>query len=933
MHPRALRNGLLAVLLSLTGTAAADAAPDVANTQVVTQPDGAFVAIKRAEAFLEGNPDDPFPGDGLNTYTYTIQNCDGVIPECAGATSFLPLIGFKVAVPSPAAFSAAGGLGGGNPADAPGGALNGGEVEWFFTGSPINPGETSEKLYITSTYAPGVGAHNIISVNGALNFDASTICIGPQVPPPACDLQLEKTCCVPKPAKPSDTEDICEGKPERMVFEIVGGGCGDTSNHQHGKARCTGHDPIVDPGADLVTVAVTQYASKILVNGQPSPVVVDLAVSNTIEFTSTTGQLLRDTSFQISGPGGSQKLKLSTSCYKPLRCNDQFGAVRLVEVESTVGGTITCNSSGVQTETHCEAPSGGVGTPCDSELTEAVFRFTPRNCQNPLPNPQGGWAECNGNASDAHLPVSVVYAGSRRSKVHITPNAGIQSGDTFRVSATGWSELPDLLKLLIQDDDSVEQTVELKTSCSKPLACGDKFGSLELVGFTTENGTEVDCQAAPPPTFQNACECPVAPPKPHCKGDLEEIQLVYLGELLGANCSVTNDQGGQGSCTGANLTADDVVVTTLTSGVDADPAGGIDARGLFSIKPTNSWQALPSSISFTATDGAANAQTVTIRADCDQPLNLGDRFGDFVVFGMDRGDGDSHNGHYGCDSDDDSDSDSDGASGKPGEDGLITLGCQAEYQYTVTNPNAVAVDVQVVDDPNVADADPSTVDVGSTTLGPGQQHTFFFTRTLYESLTNRATVTGSESGGGAQCTMAMDEVPITVVLPPTGSFDCLKAKPIDEISMKWNGAQDVCVVAYDGLVGGTVLDQQDGIQPGDVVTVDGMGGYPWEQQWQIFAAGDCGGTPLGTSEFKISCHDSAMNGVEDCGKPQGNGKDDDPSLVNDWLLEGLVGDEELQCTPTVVSGGGGGWCGLGFELIFVLPPLLWLNGRKRRRSA
>ena len=931
MQKRPWLTGCLTLALVLTGAAAAQAAPDLTRVKVVTQPDGAFVAIKRAEAYLEGNPDDPFPGDGLNTYVYTVQNCDGVIAECAGATSFLPLIAFKVEIPSAAAFSGAGVLGGGNPADPPGGALSGAEVEWFFTAAPINPGEISEKLYITSTYDPGVGDHNIISVDGALSFDAHDTCIGPQVPPPACDLEIDKTCCIPKPAKPSDQDDICDGKAERVTFDLIGGKCGDTSNRQHGKAKCIGKNPIDDPASDVVTVTVTQYASVIRVNGQPSPVTVDLAASSTIEFTSTTGLLPRDIEFKISGPGGWQKLEIDTSCHKALHCDDRFGAVQLVELESTLGGTVSCNTTGVQTETHCESPSGGVGTPCDAEVTEVAFRFNPSACQSPLPNPQGGWAECSGDASDSHLPVSVVYAGSRRAKVKLTPNAGIQPGDIFRVSATGWSELPDLLKLLVQDDDSVEQQVELKTSCSKPLACGDVFGSLEVVGFTTESGLEVTCEEEPPPTFQQACECPVAPPKPHCTSSLEEIQLVYLADLFGADCSVSNGQGGQASCTGANLVADDVAVTMNTSGVTVNPTSGIDVRGLFTVKPSNSWDSLPASINFSATDASANAQTVQIRTDCDQPLNLGDRFGDFVVFGLDRGDGDSHNGHYGCDSD--SDSDSDHGAGKPGEDGLITLGCQAEYQYTVTNPNSVPVTVDVVDDPNVDDSEPTEIPVGSVTLAPGASHTFYLTRTLYESLTNQATVSGGESGGGAQCTMAQDQVPITVVLPPTGSFDCLAAKPIDELSMKWDGAQDVCVVAYDGAVGGTVLKQKDDVQPGDVVKVTGMDGYPWVQQWQIFAAGDCGGTPLGVSEFKISCHDSNMNGVEDCGKRQGNGYDDDPSLVNDWLLEGMVGDEELDCTPTIVTQGGGGWCGFGFELAFVLPPLMWLHRRRRRAAA
>jgi hypothetical protein len=104
------------------------------------------------------------------------------------------------------------------------------------------------------------------------------------------------------------------------------------------------------------------------------------------------------------------------------------------------------------------------------------------------------------------------------------------------------------------------------------------------------------------------------------------------------------------------------------------------------------------------------------------------------------------------------------------------------------------------------------------------------------------------------------------------------------------------VVAWDGDVGGTYLTTVDNVILGDVVMVSGMGGSPNDQQWQVFAAGDCGGTPLGVSEFHISCSDSEMNGPEDCGQPQGDGKDDDPALLNDWLLEGMAGDLVLDCT-------------------------------------
>ncbi|MBW2394964.1 MAG: hypothetical protein JRG95_11905, partial [Deltaproteobacteria bacterium] len=246
---------------------------------------------------------------------------------------------------------------------------------------------TKAHLSLDNTLNSNCGAGNTSAFIQKKTVSGPSVAI--MVNPIDCDLSLEKTCCIPQPIKPSDNEDICDGKAIRAVFEITGGECGDTTNNQHGKARCMGPDPIADPNGDIVTVTVTRHADKILVNGQVSPVLVDLGVSNTLEFTSTTGQLRRDTKFKIAGPGGTQHVKINTSCRKPLRCDDQFGASKLAELESTLGGTVSCAPVPL-TGTTCGAPSGGVGTPCDSKLTEAVFRFSPSDCQNPLPNPQNG---------------------------------------------------------------------------------------------------------------------------------------------------------------------------------------------------------------------------------------------------------------------------------------------------------------------------------------------------------------------------------------------------------------------------------------------------------------------------------------------------------------------------------------------------------------
>ena len=398
--------------------------------------------------------------------------------------------------------------------------------------------------------------------------------------------------------------------------------------------------------------------------------------------------------------------------------------------------------------------------------------------------------------------MSVIYTGSSQNNTTVSPASGIPSGGKFRVTATGMSKLSSILKLKITDADSIEQSIEINVGGSKPLGCGDEFGSLKLLGFTRENGRKMSCDPAEANPFKQACSCPAGPPKPHCSGSLEGLKLVYLKELFGANCSVSNSQGGQASCSGANLVADDVSITILTtpSSITATPNTGIDEKGVFTIiKKVNGYaQPLPATLQFQATDSSNNQQTITLKTDCSKALDLGDRFGDFAVFCLDRGDGDGHEG--GGDSDSDSDSDSDHDAGKPGEDGEVCLGCEIEYQYKVGNPNATGlVNVTIVDD----QFSPPPIASGET-LAPGEQKTFFLTQTLYDTTTNTATAT-AELASGEECTAEMDSVTTTVTLPAQGAFDCANAKPINEISMKWNGTTSISVKAWKGNVGCSTL--------------------------------------------------------------------------------------------------------------------------------
>ena len=192
----------------------------------------------------------------------------------------------------------------------------------------------------------------------------------------------------------------------------------------------------------------------------------------------------------------------------------------------------------------------------------------------------------------------------------------------------------------------------------------------------------------------------------------------------------------------------------------------------------------------------------------------------------------------------------------------------------MTNPNAEPLTARIVD----------------AKLGIDTTQTIA-ANSVYEQVTNASVDVGASGVfentvnvtantlSGASCS-ASDSV-LVKRIEPVIPVSCNDIKDITAVSLIWDGTEPVDIVMESGETFLNVL-------PGNRITFQ-EANTGNDVEMTIYAAGTS--TVIGMSEFHVSCSDDAMDGTDDCGKNQGNGKDDDAGLVNDWLLDGMTGEK------------------------------------------
>jgi len=615
----------------------------------------------------------------------------------------------------------------------------------------------------------------LISGETALTWDAGVVCA----------LKVEKYCCIPPPPPGSGGND-CQGKVTKMVLEYIGGDCSQTSNFQEGKASCS----CGDPGEPVEIAFGGKEAAKYLATPSAG---INKGTSFTVTFMDGDNITFKaDTRFNMTGPNGTQSLKIHTSCSKDLNVGDIFGSVKLIELTTTEGGTVTLFE---HAETSACYPAGDPpGTGCDSRLTELVVQYNGAACRNPLLNPQGGKAECSGDAT-GQTDVSIIYTGKDPDTITVSPSSGINDGDIVRITATGQPELAADTTLEIKSGTTLLQYLKIHTSCSQPLALGDEFGSLRVVEFTTkEGGTYTLPDPGPPPPPASECMIDAPPPPPHCTGKIEALGLRYLGGSCG---DTSNYQGGKVQCTDTSIGPpygmEPVQIEVWGTGKDAGKqflyAGNVHIGDVVRVVARVGGKkelGADSVIQIKGRDIDNNLvllEEIFFHTSCSQPLNLGDRIGAMEVFSIDT------TGKF-----------------------EVSLGREVEYQYTITNLSGVTVDNVTVEDSLLGE-----IESGLSIPG-GQSVTFFRQALITQDTDNTVTVTWDS----AQDCVPTANASVTAEPAPEvpGSCDTL-GKP-RELIFEYTG--ESCDPNLDNLQNGKFLCSGDtgGAHPVRIVITKDM---------------------------------------------------------------------------------------------------------------
>lgn len=404
--------------------------------------------------------------------------------------------------------------------------------------------------------------------------------------------------------------------------------------------------------------------------------------------------------------------------------------------------------------------------------------------------------------------------------------------------------------VLVNITGAVSGQSKFHMSCSDddfndPTDCGKLAGNSKnndvgfinewkLEGFVDADNTVLACNSSSAGDFPTEQSCSFTPTYASCDTQGKPTSLTF--KYTGGGCTdSSNDQSGAGKAGCSGDVNGLLGVSVVAGDNDLNEIYAISAN---SVGPGEEFTITSDKFNSNSRINITNAggtESNGFHTSCSVPLEVGDKFGSLELVGFND----------------------------------VTAGTDVLYGYTVTNNGDPLNNVSIFD------SELGTI-AGMLDFATGQSRQFTKVGNVASTTTNVATVTGTLANG-AECP-ASDELTVEVIVPvaPVTPVSCSDIKDITALSMVWNGNETVSITNGSEIF--------NNVSPGNQITFQrGDSGNDVVLSIQ-------GATLNATSKFHVSCSDDDMDSSEDCGMSQGDGKGTDSDFNNQWLLDGMTGE-------------------------------------------
>jgi len=587
-----------------------------------------------------------------------------------------------------------------------------------------------------------------------------------------CELTLEASCLV-VPPPPCVSGSDCKGKVTRLKVEYTGLDCSASSHTQKpGKVSCE------DLGAltDSVFIRATDGESSHCKKGK-------------IWF---EGTVLRESDFEIEASKGGedslgantwvliydreggtllQKVLFHTSCSQPLKLFDQFGSLKILEISSRDGGTVTPDNpyppdcGGICGDRHGKHGKHG-------KVRAIEMAYTGEDCGATSHGQKPGKVSCQdlGVLTDSVFIRASDRENSGDHRARIWFEGTVLRDSTFHIDAlnAGKDRLEANTWVLIYDREggALLQKVQFHTSCSQPLNLFDQFGSLRVLGLTGQDGTTVTPPDLEPPTPQPGCTIVKGSGGDACDSKVRVLQMAYTAE----DCSSTShgQKPGKASCLDLGALPDTVFIRASDRENPADGKARVWFQDVVSLGEiididanvggedqlkANTW------IHIFDAPGGNLLQKVQYHTSCSQPIVPGDQVGSMEVVGLIGTDGSNS-----------------------------SLGSEVIFTYRVTNTGSIpALNIIVEDIYGVVQGSPIAA------LAPGDSVELEVAALISETTVNEVVALG-DPGCEARDTVEIIVEKPPPPPPPPPAESCDDGKPM-VLTMEYTG--DDCGASHN----------------------------------------------------------------------------------------------------------------------------------------